>query len=80
MTDYYIVVTGGSPPHLKALFDEVQQVLKHEDGIHCYRRSGNAESGWLVLDYVDVVIHIFSRENREYYAIEDLWRGAPLLK
>lgn len=79
VTDFYIVVTGTSPPHLKAMFDEVQRVLK-QDNVYCYRRAGEADSGWLVLDYIDVVIHMFSHQNREYYAIEDLWQEAPRLK
>ena len=54
--------------------------MMKKDGVYCYRRSGEADSGWLVVDYVDVVIHMFSPENREYYAIEDLWREAPRLK
>ena len=76
LTDYFIVVAGTSPPHLKALFNDVQVNLK-QDGIQCYRRAGDPESGWLVLDYIDIVIHIFSREARQYYAIEALWEEAP---
>ena len=61
------------------MFDEVQRVLK-QDNVYCYRRSGETGCGWMVLDYIDVVIHIFSPENRDYYAIEDLWQEAPRLK
>ena len=78
VTDYYIVASGASPPQLKAMFSEVLVSLKKE-GMNCYRRSGDMESGWLVLDYVDVVIHILSAEARRYYAIEDLWAQAPRL-
>ena len=76
VTDYFIVVSGTSPPHLKALFNELQHSLKQDD-IRCFRRAGDPDSGWLVLDYVDVVIHIFSQEARQYYAIEEFWEGAP---
>jgi ribosome-associated protein len=78
VTDMYMIVTGLSTPHLKALYDEVQHTLK-KDGVHCYRKTGDAMCGWLVLDYVDLVIHIFSKEAREYYAIEELWEAAPRL-
>lgn len=78
VTDTYMIVTGLSTPHLKALYDEVQHALK-KDGVHCYRKTGDAMCGWLVLDYVDLVIHIFSKEAREYYAIEELWETAPRL-
>ena len=76
VTDYYLIVSGGSPPHLKALFREVMHELK-QAGVPCYRKSGNPETGWMVLDYVDVIIHIFSPQARSYYAVEELWAGAP---
>ncbi len=74
--DYMLVVTGGSPPHIKALYDEVQKSLKQK-GVQAFRRSGTPDSGWMVIDYVDVVIHIFLPETRDYYAIETLWEGEP---
>jgi ribosome-associated protein len=71
-----MVVSGSSPPHLKAMFSEVQRLLKDES-VHVYRKSGGAECGWLVVDYVDLIIHIMSNEARAYYAIEELWAEAP---
>jgi ribosome-associated protein len=76
VTDYYLVVSGSNPPHLKAMYNEVRHTLKTA-GARCYRRAGAPDSGWLVLDYVDVVIHIFLDRAREYYAVEELWAGAP---
>ena len=76
VTDYYVVASGFSPPHLKAMFGGVQAELKKKD-LRCYRRSGDPESGWMVLDYVDVIIHIFSAETRKYYQIEELWAEVP---
>lgn len=76
MTDYTLIVTGNSEPHLRAIFEDVQVKLKKE-GLHAYRKSHDLGSGWLVLDYVDVVIHIFSQEIRDYYALESLWADAP---
>ena len=78
VTDYYLLASGSSSPQLKAMFTDVQHALK-EENVYCYRRTGTPESGWLVLDYVDVVIHIFAEEARKYYAIEELWEGAPRL-
>jgi len=72
VTDYFVVVSGFNIPHLRALFDEVQMTLKKK-GLQCYRKAEDPESGWLVLDYVDVVIHVLLDERRKYYAIEDLW-------
>ncbi|NQU41259.1 MAG: ribosome silencing factor [Lentisphaerae bacterium] len=76
LTNYILLANGNSPPHLKALLTDLQHRLKQE-GVHAYRKSGTPESGWMVLDYVDVIIHIFSPEARAYYALEDLWPEAP---
>lgn len=78
VTDYYVMVTGTSAPHVKAMSEEVQASLKKQ-GVTCYRKSGTAESQWIVLDYVDVVLHVFSGETRAYYALEALWSDAPRL-
>ncbi len=76
VTDFYMLVTAGSPPHLKALFNDIQQLLKKHD-VYCYRRTGTPEDGWMVLDYVDLIIHLMLPEKREYYALEELWAEAP---
>ena len=76
VTDYYLIASGSSAPHLRAMFDAVLHSLK-KDGVPCYRKCGEPECGWLVIDYIDVVIHIFSVEARQYYAIEELWGEAP---
>ena len=78
VTDFYVITTGTSSPHLKSLAEELMVRLK-EDNIRCYRQSGTADSGWVVLDYVDVVIHLFSPEQRDYYALERLWADAKIV-
>jgi ribosome-associated protein len=75
ITDYMMLATGGSPPQLKAMGTAVQQALK-KHAILAYRTAGAPDSGWLVLDFVDVVIHLFSPQARAYYAIETLWEKA----
>ncbi len=77
LTDYCVVATGTSAPHLKALTTEVQHHMK-ERGLVA-RRSGLPESGWVVVDCLDAVVHIFTPEARAYYAIESLWKGAPVV-
>ena len=79
VTDYYLIVSGSSPPHLKAMFREIQFVMKKE-GTLVFRKAGDPAGGWLVIDYIDVIIHIFLPESRKYYAIEELWAEAPVLK
>lgn len=76
VTDFYVIASGMSSPHLKAVIGDVKHQLKQE-GIQCYRSSGTPEAGWMVLDYVDVIMHIFSPEAREFYDIESLWGQAP---
>jgi ribosome-associated protein len=72
VTDYYVIATGTSAPHLKALQNQVETALKAK-GVHCYKKAGIPEGGWMVLDFVDVIVHVFSKEAREYYALESLW-------
>lgn len=74
VTDYCVIASGTSSPHLKALTTEVQHQMKQR-GVPA-RRSGLPESGWVVVDCLDAVIHIFAPEARAYYAIENLWKGA----
>lgn len=72
LADFFVVATGAAAPHLKALIAESQAVMK-EAGVMSYRTSGDPESGWIVVDYVDIVVHVFSPEARAYYALEKLW-------
>jgi ribosome-associated protein len=65
LTDFFVVATGAAAPHLKALVKALPKAV--------YRTSGDPDSGWIVSDYVDVVVHVFSAEARAYYALEKLW-------
>ena len=64
-------------PHLKAIRKEVREQLKVEHEVVQQYSDGKAESLWMVLDYGDVIVHIFHREKRDLYALEDLWSDAP---
>jgi len=75
VTDYFVLVTGNSAPHIKALADETQRALK-KDGVRNYRVSGDKESQWMSIDFLDVVVHVFSSETRSYYALDELWSDA----
>ncbi|MDO9541772.1 MAG: ribosome silencing factor [Kiritimatiellia bacterium] len=76
ITDFYLVCSGLSAPHLKALSDETRFVLKNQ-GINCWRTSGRPGSGWIVADYIDFIIHFFKKDTRAYYDIDRLWQSAP---
>ena len=75
LCDVFVVATGIAAPHLKGIASGVQGVMK-EAGVNSFRTSGDPESGWIVVDYVDIVVHVFSPEARQYYALEKLWEKA----
>lgn len=75
ITDYLIVATGTSDPHLRALRVELEKVLD-SGKVHIVGMDTSQESGWLVIDAFDVMIHILTAENREKYALENLWKDA----
>jgi len=76
LTDYVIVATGQNGPHLKALCNEIHLKFK-EIGLLCFRKSGDPDSGWIMADYFDVVIHLFLPETRAYYNLDELLRDTP---
>ncbi len=76
VADYYLLVSALSTPHIKALYNAVRMDLKSRGAV-CHRKSGAPDSGWIVADYLDVVLHIFNRETRGYYNLEELWAAMP---
>ena len=81
ITDYLVLCSGLNNPHLRALADEVAKQLRLETPpVAAHRRAGSVESEWLVLDYFDFVVHLFTPQMRSYYALEQLWKDAPVVK
>ena len=78
ITDYFIICHGTSNVHIRALGDAVVEALK-EYGVRPYGVEGRDEGRWVLLDYGDVIVHIFAEEEREFYALERLWGDAPQL-
>ena len=74
-TDYFVVMTAGSTRQMEALEEDIGTALKGV-GISRFHREGARGSGWILLDYSDVVVHIFGPDEREYFALERLWSGA----
>ena len=72
IADYFVIATGTSTTHTKSLADEVEYQLK-EIGITPTRTEGYAGANWIILDYADIVVHIFYKETRQYYSLEKLW-------
>jgi ribosome-associated protein len=78
VADYFLVCSGRSTPHIKSISDGIREELK-EEGSRPLHAEGQAESGWLLLDYGDVLMHVFLEDTRAYYALERLWGDAPSL-
>jgi len=78
-TDYFVLCSGPSERTLKALAGEVQRKLKNEDSRRALSVEGDPEGGWILVDYGDVILHIFSPAVRSYYQLEDLWRDGKVL-
>jgi ribosome-associated protein len=78
--DYFVIANGESVRQLNAVWESILDALKAQ-GITPLHKEGTAESGWLLADYGSVVIHLFAPEEREYYALEALWKDAiPVLR
>lgn len=80
IADYFVICAGNSAPQLRAICDETIKVLKEKLDRKPLTVSGGAESGWTVLDYGSVLMHIFSKPARGKYNLEQLWSDAPELK
>ena len=76
-TDFFLVCSGNTARQTKAIHDGIHQALKDEHGILPRRVEGLHEARWILMDYLDVVVHIFLPEAREYYRLEQLWGEAP---
>lgn len=77
--DYFVLLSGDNTRQINALIEDITVELKRE-GTPVTHREGTVQSGWVLLDYGDVLIHVFSPEEREYYRLEELWRDAvPLV-
>ena len=76
-TDFFVIATGRNPRQAKAIYDEVHERLKREHRLIPRSVDGSTEASWIVADYLDVVLHVFTPEAREFYRLEDLWGDVP---
>ena len=79
-TDYFVIATGANPRQTKAIHDEVASRLKADHRLLPRSTGGVPEATWIVDDYLDVVLHVFTPETREHYRLEDLWNDVPKLE
>ena len=76
-TDFFVLCTGQNPRQTKAIWDEVHGRMKHDGRAIPQSVAGEAEGSWIVADYLDVVLHVFTPEARGFYQLEDLWGDVP---
>jgi ribosome-associated protein len=79
-TDFFVICHGNTPRQVKAIFDEVHFRMKSEEGATPMSVAGEAEATWIVVDYLDVVLHVFTPDTRAYYRLEDLWGDVPSIE
>ena len=80
ITDYFVIVTGTSEPHLRAIMHELVDKLRDDHGLKPSASQGGEQDSWVVLDYFDVMVHIMRAEARAQYDLEGLWSDAAKIK
>jgi len=78
ITDYFIICSGDSDTQVKAIADEVDKQMRSE-GVRSWHTEGYRTLNWVLIDFVDIVVHVFKKESREYYNLEKLWGDAPMI-
>ncbi|HEY0551078.1 MAG TPA: ribosome silencing factor [Verrucomicrobiae bacterium] len=80
VADYFVICSGTSEPHLRAISDEILNKLRDEQHLRPRAIDGTLQTAWIVLDYFDVIVHVMKADVREKYDLEALWGDAPRLK
>jgi ribosome-associated protein len=79
-TDFFVLATGRNARQTKAIYDEVRERLKADERIVPQHVDGEREATWIVADYIDLVLHVFTPEARQFYRLEDLWGDVPAIE
>jgi ribosome-associated protein len=77
ITDYFVIASGSSEPHLRAIINEITDKLHDDHGVHPRAMDGDLKTGWRVMDFFDVIVHVMREDVREKYDLESLWGDAP---
>ncbi len=80
VTDYFVIATGSSEPHLRAIQHEILDGLHEKHSVKPNQSEGSAQSNWIVADFFDVIVHLMRADVRERYDLEGLWADAPRVK
>lgn len=76
LTDFMVICTGNSMPQMRAILRDISKKIGDDHGVKPLHREGKADARWVVLDYVDVMVHVMDEEMREFYSLEELWKDA----
>lgn len=76
-TDYFVLATGQNPRQTKAIYDQVREAMKRDERVVPQHVEGEREATWIVADYLDVVLHVFTPDARAFYRLEELWDDVP---
>ena len=79
MCDYFVIATAANNRQVDAIIEEIEKKLREDGGIKPASREGLQEGTWALLDYGDIVVHVFQPEARDYYRLEDLWNDCPII-
>jgi ribosome-associated protein len=79
VSDYFVIVSGQNNRQVNAIVDAIEERIRNEYGIKPLGREGSDECTWVLLDYGDVIVHVFQPEIREFYRLETLWNDAPIV-
>ncbi len=77
--DYFVICHGRSPIHVRSVADEIEEAMQQRQ-LARHHREGRAQATWIVLDYLDVVVHVFTEETRDFYGLERLWGDASRIR
>jgi ribosome-associated protein len=80
VTDYFVIASGTSEPHLRAIVEEITDKLREEHQLRPRAIDGTFQAAWVVLDYFDVIIHVMRQDVRDRYDLETLWGDAPRVR
>lgn len=80
IADYFVIVSGSSDPHLRAIGIEIEKGIREKHKLRPHLMEGTTQTGWIVLDYFDAIVHIMRTDVRERYDLEGLWGDAPRIQ
>ena len=79
IADYFVIANGNNPNQLIAMQDAVDEVM-YTNGVHSKQAEGNNNSTWILMDYKDIIVHLFSKEDRLFYDLERIWRDGKIVE